>query len=189
MKHRRNTEQYKIEPIRAFSVQLSFICVSSVANVFLGTILRAVSNETKGTGRLTQGERRGVSRFSREPVRMCHCLSALGQAVPPSQSHHWPVAASRALLLRGLRSSGTPAHIPFQRYSLRENNPHVTGIGREPDVLYLHVGLTPDARLNRLRPHIAIVSFLAARSIYSAPACGRPNNPWRFLMSRYSDMK
>jgi len=50
---------------------------------------------------------------------MCHCLSALGQAVPPSQSHHWPVAASRALLLRGLRSSGTPAFPTLQSQGKR----------------------------------------------------------------------
>ena len=60
-------------------------------------------------------------------ARMCHCLSALGQAVP-RQSHLRPSQRQEHCFCE---DSEAVAHLPFQRYSLRENDPHVTGIGRK----------------------------------------------------------
>ena len=81
---------------------------------------------------------------------MCHCLSALGQAVPPSQSHQWPLGASRALLLRGLRSSGTPA--PLKHTCSTEDVPLLVRFGTssapqpEPSLALRSVKSTASAR-------------------------------------------
>ena len=82
---------------------------------------------------------------------MCHCLSALGQAVP-RQSHLRPLQRQEHCFCE---DSEAVAHLAFQRYSLRENDPHVTGIG-----------LTP-RRSPQPRPLVAFVSLLTARSVAS----------------------
>jgi len=61
-------------------------------------------------------------------ARVCHCLSALGQAVP-RQSHLRPSQRHEHCFCE---DSEAVAHLAFQPYSLRENDPHVTGIGRKP---------------------------------------------------------
>ena len=61
-------------------------------------------------------------------ARMCHCLSALGQAVP-WQSHHRHSQRQEHCFSE---DSEAVAHLPIQRYSLRENDPNVTGSGPTP---------------------------------------------------------
>ena len=60
---------------------------------------------------------------------MCHCLSALGQAVPPARAIIRPSQRQEHCFCE---DSEAVAHVAFQRRRPRENDPEVTGIGRHP---------------------------------------------------------
>ena len=113
-----------------------------------------------------RSERRGVSRFS---VSLSGCATACplwDKQCPPARAIIGPSQRQEHCFCE---DSEAVAHLPFQRYSLRENDPNVTGIGRKPEVEVQHVGLTPRRSPQSASPsHCNFHLFWLDRSAHSS---------------------